>query len=161
MHWGSPSIIIIISSLQFSFYSIKSQQQSGALYYKVIQIRPQQSDGPLWAGTWWQWEQKTPFQQEETGKLREGQPVRTSQMKPGVSSSFIYIAANHSSGQLKINWHELFSHGDQHRPCSRKLTGQRHLDVRSSITGVQGCTYEKVQFNRDELRDYLDFFAAL
>lgn len=45
--------------VQFHFYYV-SQQQS-ALHPTVIQRKPQQLDGTLWASTWRQWKGKTPF----------------------------------------------------------------------------------------------------
>lgn len=43
----------------------------------IIQWKTQQSDGPLWASTLWQWERKTPFSQDETSsRTRWGVQIR-------------------------------------------------------------------------------------
>lgn len=73
--WTQPDVeawsrfnIIQLSSIQFSLYSAKSQQQVASRCFvlwgkdsKITQRKPQQLNGLKGASAWWQWGGKIPF----------------------------------------------------------------------------------------------------
>lgn len=125
---------------------------------------PQQSNDPLWARTWQQWEGQTKFQEETSSRIRlqEGQPfffLFLLKKSPHDSEACHIHSSLHNCSWLGFSmWSLVLSGAVQVCPSTVGLTGNSKLAVSVAISAVlmDYVSFDIISWNKTWKNGWID-----